>query len=493
MDQKDLNITFKQGLRWMGWSFLMVLFSTCQDSLEEVPKAFLTPQNFYETAEDALLAVNASYDHMASGTSNRDFGGVYFSNYWVVQALASDEGYASGANNPQYSLPLTNFTWDANNGYLEDVWEDLYKTINVTNIALQQIPIIEMDEDLKNRFLGECHFIRGLMYFELVRMFGDVPLSLEPTVDLSTISISRTAVAEVYAQIIIDLELARDQLPWAYYGVDMGRATRGAAGGYLTKVYLTLGEWQNAIDEANDIIQSGVHELMPNFGDIFKIENSNNSELLFSVNFTLNNDAIWETSQFNVRVLPVELNKNSLSWELPTQYLYDLFDPSDLRRDVTFKVEWTDSSIGETYTFDPHIFKYWDEAAEPNASSSSSDFFNLRYADLLLMKAEALNELSGPTNEAFELIDQVRSRAGLDDLDITLNKEAFREAILLERTKEFVFEGHRWFDLVRTGKLKEKVLLAKPSVSVDMNRHILFPIPQREINVNPNLVQNPGY
>ena len=493
MHQNYSNNTYKKKFKSMGLLIVMSLLLTCNDALEEVPKAFLTPQNFYETAEDALLAVNASYDHMASGTSNRDFGGVYFNNYWVVQAIASDEGYASGANNPQYSLPLTNFTWDANNGYLEDIWEDLYKTINVTNIALKQIPSIEMDQDLKNRFLGECHFIRGLMYFELVRMFGDVPMSLQPTIDLSTIGISRTSADKVYEQIIIDLKLARDQLPWAYTDVDKGRATRGAAGGYLTKVYLTLGLWQNAIDEANIIIQSDVHDLMPNFSDIFKIENSNNKELLFSINFTLNNDAIWETSQFNVRTLPVELNKNSLSWERPTQYLYDLFEPSDLRRDVTFRVQWTDNNSGETLTFDPHVFKYWDETAEPNASSSSSDFFNLRYSDLLLMKAEAINELSGPTNEAFELIDQVRERAGLEALDISLNKEAFREAILLERAKEFVFEGHRWFDLVRTGKLEEKVLLAKPDVIVDMGRHILFPIPQREINVNPNLVQNPGY
>ena len=154
---------------------------------------------------------------------------------------------------------------------------------------------------------------------------------------------------------------------------------------------------------------------------------------------------------------------------------------------------WTDNNSGETLTFDPHVFKYWDETAEPNASSSSSDFFNLRYSDLLLMKAEAINELSGPTTEAYELIDQVRKRAGLEALAFSLNKEALRDALLLERAKEFVFEGHRWFDLVRTGKLEEKVLLAKPDVTVDMGRHVLFPIPQREINVNPNLVQNPGY
>ena len=107
----------------------------------------------------------------------------------------------------QKTLPLTNFTWDANNGYLEDIWEDLYKTINVTNIAHKQIPSIEMDQDLKNRFLGECHFIRGLMYFELVRMFGDVPMSLQPTIDLSTIGISRTPADKVYDQIIIDLDI----------------------------------------------------------------------------------------------------------------------------------------------------------------------------------------------------------------------------------------------------------------------------------------------
>ena len=116
MHRNYLNSAHKKKLKSMGLLIVMSFLLTCNDALEEVPKAFLTPQNFYETAEDALLAVNASYDHMASGTSNRDFGGVYFNNFWVVQAIASDEGYASGANNPQYSLPLTNFTWDANNG-----------------------------------------------------------------------------------------------------------------------------------------------------------------------------------------------------------------------------------------------------------------------------------------------------------------------------------------------------------------------------------------
>lgn len=473
---------------------LALLVFTCKNALEEEPDSLFTAGNFYKTAEDALLAVNAAYDHMASGTSNSDAGGVYMNNYWVIQAITSDEGFASGANNPQFSLPLTDFTWDPNNGYILDVWEDCYKTINVTNVALANIPGIEMDEGLKTRFLAECRFVRGLMYFELVRMFGDIPYLTEPTEDLSSIDITRTSAEDVYVGIIEDLEFAKANLPLAYSAnADIGRATIGAAAGYLAKVHLTRGEWASSRQEAQSVIDLGINTLQANFADIFTIANNNNSELVYTVNFTFNNDAIWETSQFNVRTLPLELNKNSLSWELPTQYVYDIFDSFDTRRDVTMAVSWTDPSTSETFTFQPHVFKYWDQVAEPTASSSGNDFFNLRYSDILLMKAEAINEVSGSNTEAYDAINQVRNRAGLANLAAGLSQDAFRDAVLEERLKEFVFEGQRWFDLVRTGKLKEQVEMAKPSVTVDMSKHILFPIPQREIDVNPNLTQNPGY
>lgn len=498
---KHLFISKKaKGHLTMGLFLIVIVCClSCSKFLEEKPNSVITSANFYQTASDALLAVNAAYDHLGSGTSNSDFGGVYFNNFWALQALASDNG-KSGLPDPN-SVQLAEFSHDASNTFIKDIWEDCYKTINLTNIALKHIPNIEMDESLKNRYLGECSFIRGLMYFELARLFGGVILLTEPTEDLSSLTIERSSLDEVYTQIISDLEFAESSLPYSYEGADKGRATKGSAGGYLAKAYLTLKDYSKARDKLNTIISAGVHQLMPDFADIFKIANTNNPEVLFSINFTFNNNAIWETSQFNVRTLPLALNRNSLAWEVPTLDVYNNYEDGDRRKEVTFQTTFTEAD-GRVLTFDPHIFKFWDQEAEPSASSSGSDFFNLRYADVLLMFAEAESELNnGPTAEAYEAVNQVRRRARfangdersiLNDL-AGLNQQDFRKAVWLERRRELVWEGHRWYDLVRQNQLKERVEIAKPGVAVDENKHVLFPIPQREININPNLSQNPGY
>ena len=358
-----------------------------------------------------------------------------------------------------------------------------------------------MDEQLKSRYMGEVHFIRGLMYFELVRLFGDVPLLTTPTVDLSGLTLERSPVAEVYAQVLEDLQIAESRLPFLYTGADIGRATKGAATGYLAKVYLTLGQWEQAASKAREVMESGVYILLDDYADVFKIANNNSREVVFATQFTFNNDAIWETSQFNVRTLPLALNRNSLSWEIPTLDVYSAFNPLDRRHEVTFRTSFQESD-GTVVTFVPHIFKYWDQEAEPNASSGGNDFFNMRYSDILLMYAEALNESSGgPTQEAYDAINQVRERARFADGEIRpvlpdlegLSQVQFGEAVWLERRFEFVWEGQRWFDLVRQGRLKEVVEGAKGDVTVEIPKHNLFPIPQRERNINPNLTQNPGY
>jgi hypothetical protein len=436
---------------------------------------------------------------MGSGTSNADFGGVYFNSYWVIQAVASDDGKAG---HPEANtVQLDQFRHDASNTFIQDVWEDCYKTINVTNLGIANVPGIEMDNALKERLIGELHFIRGLMYFELVRMFGDLPLLSEPTVDLSGLTLERSPAEEVYQQIISDMQLAEDNLPVSYTGADVGRATTGAASSYLAKIYLTRENWQNAADKAKRVMDLGVYDLLDDYDDVFKIAENNSEEVVFSINFTFNNNAIWETSQFNVRALPLALNRNSNSWEIPTWDVYDAFDELDRRLEVTLRTTYTESD-GTVLTFEPHVFKYWDELAEPTASSSGNDFFNLRYPDVLLMFAEAENEVnSGPTAEAYEALNIVRRRARMADgvernvlPDLSgLSQSEFRNAVWLERRREFVWEGQRWFDLVRQKRLKSRVEAAKPGVSVDESKHILFPIPQRERNINPNLTQNPGY
>ncbi len=483
----------------MAALFTSLVGWTCQKALEEKPRSLLTDKVFYTTASDAILAVNAAYDHMGGGTSSADFGGVYFNSFWVIQAVTSDNGQAG--NQDANTIQLSEFRHDPNNAHVEDVWEDTYKTINVANIALANIPSIAMDDGLKSRLLGEVYFIRGLMYFELVRMFGAVPLQLTPTTDLSVLSVERTDAETVYQQIIADLKEAESRLPNQYSGADVGRATTGAASALLAKLFLTRGDWVSARDHAGRVMSLGVYRLLDDYAQVFKISNNNSEEIIFGINYTFNNDAIWETSQFNVRALPLALNRNSNSWEVPTRDVYNDFDALDRRWEVTFATTFTESD-GTVLTFDPHVFKYWDQEAEPTASSSGADFYKLRYADVLLMFAEAENEVNGgPSAEAYEALNRVRRRARFDGEeersvlpDLTgLDQNAFRQAVWKERRREFVWEGQRWFDLVRQGRLKQRVEAAKPSVIVDDQKHILFAIPQRERDLNENLSQNPGY
>jgi hypothetical protein len=313
----------------------------------------------------------------------------------------------------------------------------------------------------------------------------------------------------VYAQIIEDLKFAEQNLPEGYSAGDgLGRAAKGAASGLLAKVYLTLGQWQNCVDQCNAVINSGKYGLYEDFAEAFRIPNENGKETLFSVGFGTANNSIsfWEDGQFNVRLLPKQLSGaipgvNAQGWQVATQNLYDSYDPQDRRRAVTL-LTTIQNVDGSTTTVEPHIQKYWDKVNEPAAGNTSHDFPYLRYADILLMKAEALNELNnGPTADAYAAVNQIRKRArfnGTTELAILpdlqgLSYDTFKDALLLERRHEFVGEGHRWFDLVRFKKLETLVPIAKPGVQ-PQPYHYLFPIPQGEIDLNPNLLpQNQGY
>jgi hypothetical protein len=493
-------------LRLAIFSFLAATGTwACQDLLEEDPKDQVFVDNFFQTENDAFAAVNSVYAILNSTSSAPTFGGAYHSSYWVAAGLASDEmeNRLAGAVDLDQ---LETFTHTPVNSALYDFWSLAYKGISNANFAVGGIPQVNMDAALKNRLLGEARFLRALLYFDLVRMFGDVPLVLSLDAPLTP---PRSPKEEVYAQIISDLEFAKQNLPDNYPPDNgLGRATKGAATGLLAKVFLTRGEWQRSITESEAILNNPQYGLYEDFADAFKIPNENGKETLFSVGFGTANNSIsfWEVGQFNVRLLPKKLSGaipgvNAQGWQVATQNLYDSYHPQDRRREVTFltTIENTD---GSTTTVEPHIQKYWDKTTEPLAGNTDHDFPYLRYADVLLMYAEALNELNnGPTPAAYEAINRVRERArfnGTEELPILpdlqgLSYQEFKDAILLERRHEFVAEGKRWFDLVRFGKLEELVPVAKPGVQ-PQPFHYLFPIPQGEIDLNQNLLpQNQGY
>ncbi|HLA53250.1 MAG TPA: RagB/SusD family nutrient uptake outer membrane protein [Flavitalea sp.] len=471
--------------RVVGVLLTAAMLGSCEKFLEEKPQDRIFSDNFYQTEEDALSATNAIYAGLGSYFDNGE--GPYHSTTWIAAGLASDEMINKQTDNAMDQLD--DFAWNAENSTILSIWRSHYKTITVANIAINRIPAIEMDATLRDRLVNESKFLRALMYFNLVRMYGPVPLITAEEVPL-TVAVS--GVEDVYAQIISDLQAA-ENLP-NDGEIEQGRATKGAAKALLAKVYLTRQEWDNAAAKALEVIESNTYELWDNYGDNFKLANRNGKEAVFSVS---NGDAggtisFWEVAQFNVRLLPKELNdrrenvRNTQGWQAATRNLYDSYSDDDERKAITFMTEFTDDNGDTVKLADPYFQKYWDEAEEPDGGDSRQDFPVIRYSDVLLMYAEAEGEL-GNLAVGNEYLGKVRTRAGLMHTDVN-DIEGFRAQILLERRKELAAEGQRWFDLVRTGQLEERVQDAK-GITVNP-RYLLFPYPQREIDTNKELPSN---
>lgn len=485
--------------------FSFGLFS-CSDLLNEEPKDQILTQNFFESESDAVAAVNSIYSILNATSTGPTFGGVYHSSYWVLQGLASDnmQNEMAGAI---YEERLENFTHTPTNGLTYDLWQNMYKGIFYANFALEGINQMEIDEDLKERLLGEARFLRAVLNFDLVRLFGEVPLvTIENQTDLSP---TKARIEDIFSFIITDLELAANTLPASYSkGNGLGRVTSGAAHAMLGRVNLWTGDPQSAVDHLKIVIDSEKYSLWNDFSEAFRISNENGKESVFGIGFGDGGGSIsfWEVGQFNVRLLPSELSGevngiNAQGWQIATQDLYKQYDPLDQRRAVSF-ITQINNSDGSITNVAPHFSKYWDRIDEPFGGNTKQDFPHIRYSGVLLMYAEALNEAgSGPNGEAYDAINAVRERARFDgnvaqpilpDL-AGLSYQEFKDAVLLERRLELAVEGHRWFDLVRHNKLVEKVSAAKPDAIVQ-EYHALFPIPQREIDINPGLLpQNTGY
>lgn len=478
----------------IAFALMAIVLPSCNDFLVEDPTDRIAISNYYKTEEDAVSAVNAIYAHLNAQSSDT-FGGVYHSNFWIMVGLASDEMLNNHVGNAGADQ-LSNFTYSPQNDIVLDVWKQHYKAITLANIAIARVPLIDMNETLRTRLTNEAKFLRGLLYFNLVRLYGKIPLLIEEEEPL------RPEVAEVeaiYTQIIQDLTDA-EGLP-ADQSDGRGRATSGAAKAILAKVHLTRGEYAASAAKSLEVISSGKYELWEDYVDVFKIANRGGKEAIFTVGFGDANGSIifWEGGQFHVRLLPTMLmspggiTNNTLGWQIPTQALVDSYESGDERRGVSVFNQFNETVDGTAYNvpFDKYYFrKYWDvtDPKEFTNEQTKQDFSVIRYSDVLLMYAEALNAQNGPTTEAYDALNEVRNRAGLDDLD-GLTKDEFMDAVLQERKVELAAEGHRWFDLVRTNKLETLVPVAKTGVT-PASRFNLFPIPQRERDLNSNLPQN---
>jgi len=469
--------------------FCLSFVSNGCELLKEDPEHVLVTENFYKTTEEALAAVNAVYQRLATGMYNRPME--------VLGDLTTDDYKNGQGMNNAFLIDLEYYNFTSENTFVADIWNQHYDGINRANVVLSKVPGITMDETLKQRILGEAHFLRALFYFNLVRFFGGVPLVTTDTQDLSNLNVARASVEEVYALIIEDLKFAETNLPATYGSSDLGRATKGAAKILLGKVYLTRKEWSNAVQKLEEIVKNEAtynYDLHANFRDNWVQTTENGKEMVFAVQFLQN-----PGTPNGMMILDAPRNRvpglTGNEADIPTLDVYNAYETGDTRRDATFFTSLTAS--GKTYTFPfPLFYKYYDPGAFSATQQSNNNVFVLRYSDALLMYAEALNELNGPTPEAYAAINRVRRRAFKDNLhDLAgLNKDIFREAVYKERRLEFVLEGQRWFDLVRTGRLLTVMQNHKENGTINIKPYqVLYPIPQRERDLNSSLEQNPGY
>ncbi len=477
---------------------IFVLFGCTEDFLENPPKGQLTTGSFPETEEDAVLAINGAYNTLRIWQFND--GG------FPIFDIMSDE--VQKGSSPSDGVVLNQFdkfTFTSTNSSFSRWWATLYQGIKRTHLVIENVPDIDMDENLKKRILGEARFLRGYFYFSLVRAFGDVPLvtSSEPPSDLS-----RTDKEKIYSELIIpDLKYAIDNLPLksGYSSSEVGRATKGAARGILAKVYMWQEDYQNAADYAVDIIESKVYSLDTSYSNVFRATLGSGS--IFEVGaipqIGIDNGGNQYANTWGIRGEP------NLGWGFgrPTyELIQDLEDDPRLDPTVAFLNDTIDGIVieGDSQTPDTtyangeieQIECYNQKTFVPGTTPEASWGYNrkiLRYADVLLIAAEALNEL-GETDDAQDYLNMVRERARehsgqLPDITTT-DKEELRDAIIYERHLELALEGHRFFDLVRTGKAPE---VLGPNGFVE-GKHELMPIPQSEINISEgNLTQNPNY
>ncbi|TKB95945.1 RagB/SusD family nutrient uptake outer membrane protein [Pedobacter cryophilus] len=459
---------------------MSITMVSCEKFLEEKPYDFIGSANFYKTEGDANAALNGVFSSLQPQT--------YFGRTsWLVTELSGDLMRVNATLADRDNL--YGQTFDANNGEIGNWWNSSFNLINRANDVIKNVPNISMDVTRRNNIVGNARFLRAMAYFDLVRSFGSVPLILNPTEDLSNLKPARTPIAEIYTQIIEDLQFAETNCTAENLipASAKGRVSTGAASALLAKVYLTKAtttakeatDYTNSLTASNKVINSGLYALGA-YADVFDVTKENNRDHIFSIQF----DLPPNVGNIVVRMhLPAGLNGTG-SFVVEKSF-EDSFLALDTRKALTLKKETTTSTNA-----------YYSKFADPlrQTNNARNNVLITRYADVLLLQSEALNEINAADATKLTGINAVRTRAGLPILLLTnvLTRDAFVDALVQERAWEFSAEGHRRFDLLRLGRYKQRQLAAFNRTVAD--KYLLFPIPQTEIDLNPNLKpQNPGF
>ncbi|MCF0073937.1 RagB/SusD family nutrient uptake outer membrane protein [Dyadobacter sp. CY261] len=486
----------------------------CAD-LDEKPVGLLAPEALFRTSKDVETAIMGAYGWMAT---ERLYGRQFVS----ALMLRSDMEDIGDRGTPAERQQVNDFNMDDNNNMVNQFWPVWYQVISGTNAAIFGAQTLNLPEATGNPLIAEARFIRAFAYFHLVQVFGDIPyIDYFISNPESVKSISKTPAATVYASIIADLEFAKQWLPDKQPAEVRSRASKGTAAAYLASVHLTMGQYQKAYTEAKWVIDNKDkfgYALEADFQTLFKAPQAPNmKEHIFDIDFLglksgeggANDDIMAPMTGVRGGDAP----RSGWSVIVPSLKVYSTWDDRDYRKEVSFDdsllvggklVPYTEF----TNTKRPHIAKYARFAGNSNSEGRYSDhnYAAMRYAEILLIAAEASVEVSGPNAEALGYINEIRARARNwagkqvtfpEDVKVGLAKDAMIDLILEDRRLELAFEYKRWYDIKRRN-LGEKVFKGtnslEPHESFSANRDYLMPLPRVELQVNPNLApQNPGY
>lgn len=475
---------------------VMLVFGACseEDYLNLSPETQITEGNFYNNPQELQQAVDDVYRQLATSIYGAHsvadiYGELYSDNTHIAFQLGGTP----------VDDPISRHEISTNNDRIREAWDNSYNAIFICNnvIHVLENTEVEVDPALMTRWIAEATFVRAVAYFNLVRAFGGVPLITKKITPLEAYDYLRESPDAVYQQIITDLTFARQNLPPSYSGNDVGRITNYAAAAFLAKVYLTRGDAAAARAELEYIINSGQYSLDAN-GDgvtnvddylyIFAPETKNSRASILEAQYLSGPNAFNSNHQFAYMPYHHAFNLPGASGSFrgggvntPTDELAAEFEPGDPRLETSIRPGYINQATGEFIKY-AHTMKFYD----PNYEYAGQNFEIIRYADILLMYAEVTGDP--------QYLNMVRERVGLppfgsaeypSDLYPTLEL-----AIEHERRMELCFEMHRFFDLVRTGRVAEVMAPKVPGFSAE---RILFPIPQYAIDVNPRLEQNPGY
>jgi hypothetical protein len=486
---------------WLSITVTLLLqFSCSKQFLEKTPISSLTTGNFPTTAADAESELTGAYDWMVNSTNYYQYD-----NYMNTDGR-SDNCYIN-SDNVTAEQPLEYFsTVTSQNTNIQRDWQELYNDIRAANAVLDNVPNINdpaLNATRKIQILGEARFLRAMHYYWLVTQWGDCPIIL--TVDNGgNLYPPRNKSSDVYMQIVSDLKYADSVLDAQPYNAQLGRATKGAAEAMLAKTYAQMGDYADCLTYCNDVINSGTYSLVPDFANLWGMANKNNSESIFE----LQANAI-AYGFFGFEIFDFVASDGYPKRDIASANLINLFKAEGDTLSDRYKTTFNWQIPGAAFTMPPNA---WDPSKPipfmnkyPDASGyfSADDIVLIRLADIILLAAEANNQL-GNANAAISQLNQIRTRAGLPNTTASSQTD-LAMAILNERQMELVFEMTRWNDLLRAdanGTISIITLMGNQTDSHGTNlnynmasdkHQYIFPIPQQDLLLNKNLTQNPGY